>query len=179
MRRRTLLPGGGPAVVLAAAGVVGRRAIPSVPPAAAAPRSASVARETAYVERWWRLANPAYGGFGGTDRVHFTSQALHAHGWPMTADGGTSTVLGRRAATRTWVGSTALMRWLATRPDLATAVDDGHRDHTAVVAGVHHEGGRTVVEVAEHSPAGLHDSVDRLTADHGGRGVIHYWHLRA
>ena len=37
MRRRTLLLGGGPALVLPSAGVPGRRAIPSVPPAAAAP----------------------------------------------------------------------------------------------------------------------------------------------
>jgi len=197
MRRRTLLLAGGLAVVLAGAGVVGWRAIPYVPPAAAAPRSASVVRETAYVERWWRHANPTYGSLGGTDCVDFTSQALHARGWPMTADWGTSTVLGRRSWTPTWVSSTALMRWLATRPDLASALDDGHRDqvavgdvaqfdwdasgdrdHTAVVTRVQHEGGRVVVEVAEHSPAGLHDSVDTLIADHGGRGVIHYWHLR-
>jgi hypothetical protein len=198
MRRRTLLLGGGLAVALVAGGLLGWRAIPYVPPGGDTPRPASVVRETAYLERWWQHPNPAYGSFGGTDCVNFTSQALHARGWPMTAAWGTSTVLGRRAATRTWVSSTALMRWLATRPDLATAVDDrdrdrvavgdvaqfdwdgsGDRDHTAVVTGVHHEGGRTVVEVAEHSPAGLHDSVDRLIAAHGGRGVVHYWHLRA
>lgn len=197
MRRRTLLLGGGLAVLLAGAGVGVWRAIPYVPPPAAAPRSASVARETAYVERWWRRANPAYGSRGGTDCVNFTSQALHARGWPMTADWGTSTVLGRRAATPSWVSSTAMMRWLAARPGLATALDDRHRDevavgdvaqfdwdasgdrdHTAVVTRVQHEGGRIVIEVAEHSPAGLHDSVDALIARHGGRGVIHYWHLR-
>lgn len=54
----------------------------------------------------------------------------------------------------------------------------GDRDHTAVVTRVQHEGGRVVVQVAEHSPAGLHDSVDRLIAGHRGHGVVHYRHLR-
>lgn len=172
--------------------VVGWRAIPYVPPAHQVAEPASVAREIAYVDRYWQHANAAYGNFGGTDCVNFTSQALHARGWAMSADWGTSTTLGRRAATRTWVSSTAFMHWLASRPDLATAVDDAHRDrvavgdvaqfdwdasgdrdHTAVVVSTD---GRTI-EVAEHSPAGRADDVDRLVAAHGGDGVVHYWHL--
>jgi hypothetical protein len=193
VRRRSLLIGGAGAVALLAAGaVVGWHAIPYVPPTAAAARPASVVRELAYVHRWWQHPNPAYGDFGGTDCVNFTSQALHARGWPMTAEWGTSAVLGRHAATRTWVSSTAMMHWLASRPDLAVAVDDAHRDrvavgdvvqfdwdasgdrdHTAVVSRVD---GRTI-DVAEHSPSGVEDSVDALIAAHGGHGVIHYWHL--
>jgi hypothetical protein len=89
------------------------------------------------------------------------------------------------------------MHWLASRPDLARPLDDRHRDqvavgdvvqfdwdasgdrdHTAVVSRIVDGGehGR-VIEVAEHSPSGLHDSVDALIAAHGGHGVIHYWHL--
>jgi hypothetical protein len=193
VRRRNLLLGGVGAVVLLAAGaVVGWRSIPYVPPAAQPSQPASVARETAYLDRYWQHPNGAYGDFGGTDCVNFTSQALHARGWAMSAEWGTSTTLGRRAATRTWVSSTAFMHWLAHRPDLAVAVDDAHRDevrvgdvvqfdwdasgdrdHTAVVSKVD---GRTI-EVAEHSPAGHFDSVDALIAAHGGHGVIHYWHL--
>ena len=193
MRRRNLLLGGVGAVVLLAGGaLVGWRAIPYVPPTHQAARPASVARETAYLDRYWQHPNAAYGNFGGTDCVNFTSQALHARGWPMSAEWGTSTTLGRRAATPSWISSTAFMRWLASRPDLAVAVDDAHRDqvrvgdvvqfdwdasgdrdHTAVVSKVD---GRTI-DVAEHSPAGRSDSVDQLIAAHGGHGVIHYWHL--
>lgn len=187
-----MIGGVGALALLAGGAVVGWRAIPYVPPGEQAVRPASVVRELAYVQRYWRHPNAAYGDFGGTDCVNFTSQALHARGWPMTAEWGTSTVLGRHAATRTWVSSTAMMHWLASRPDLAVAVDDAHRDrvavgdvvqfdwdasgdrdHTAVVSRVD---GRTI-EVAEHSPAGYDDSVDRLIAAHGGHGVIHYWHL--
>lgn len=194
VRRRNLLLGAGAAVLLIGGGVAGWRAIPYVPPGGQVARPASVARELAYADRYWQHPNPAYGSFGGTDCVNFTSQALHARGWPMTAEWGTSTTLGRRAATRTWVSSTAMMHWLASRPDLATPVDDEHRDevavgdvvqfdwdasgdrdHTAVVSRVA-DGGRTI-EVAEHSPAGRADSVDRLLAEHGGHGVIQYWHL--
>jgi hypothetical protein len=193
VRRRNLLLGGVGALLLVAGGAaVGWRAIPYVPPVHAVARPASVAREVAYVDRYWKHPNAAYGDFGGTDCVNFTSQALHARGWAMSAEWGTSSTLGRRAATRTWVSSTAFMHWLASRPDLATPVDDAHRDevvvgdvaqfdwdasgdrdHTAVVTEVH---GHTIL-VAEHSPAGLADSVDALIASHGGHGVVHYWHL--
>ena len=188
--------GAAAAVLLVGGGVVGWRAIPYVPPSGQAARSASVTRETDYLARYWQHGNPAYGNFGGTDCVNFTSQALHARGWAMTSAWGTSTVLGRRAATRTWVSSTAFGRWLATRPDLAVPLDSaqrdrvrvgdvvqfdwdasGDRDHTAVVSRVVQRSGRTEIEVAEHSPAGLHDSVDDLVAAHGGHGVVHYWHL--
>lgn len=197
MRRRNLLLGAAGAVVLVGGGIVGWRSIPYVPPAHQVAQPASDSREIAYLARYWRHPNAAYGNFGGTDCVNFTSQALHARGWPMTAQWGTSTTLGRRVATRTWVSSTAFMHWLAGRPDLATPVDDAHRDevavgdvvqfdwdasgdrdHTAVVSGIVHRGGaEPLIEVAEHSPAGLHDSVDALVAAHGGHGVIHYWHL--
>ena len=189
--------GGAAVVVLAAGAVVGWRSIPYVTPAGQVTVIASVPRETAYLDRYWRHPNAAYGDFGGTDCVNFTSQALHARGWAMSAEWGTSTTLGRRAATSTWVGSTAFMHWLASRPDLATAVDDAHRgdvavgdvvqfdwdasgdrDHTAVVSRIVDGGPKgRIIEVAEHSPAGLHDSVDTLIAAHGGHGVIHYWHL--
>jgi hypothetical protein len=196
VRRRMLVVAGVAAAAVVGAGVVAWRALPYVPPAQQSARPASVARETAYLARYWAHPNPAYGSFGGTDCVNFTSQALHARGWPMTAAWGTSTTLGRRAATRTWVSSTAMMHWLASRPDLATAVDDAHRDrvavgdvvqfdwdasgdrdHTAVVSRIDDSGPTPVIEVAEHSPAGHYDSVDTLIARHGGHGVIHYWHL--
>jgi hypothetical protein len=199
VRRRTLAIGGAAAVLLAAGGAVGWRAIPYVPPAGEVARTASVTREVAYLQRYWQHANPAFGDFGGTDCVNFTSQALHARGWRMTAAWGTSTVLGRHAATRTWVSSTAFATWLASRPDLATPLDDdqrarvrvgdvvqfdwdasGDRDHTAVVTRtVALPSGRVEIDVAEHSPSGLHDSVDALVAAHGGRGVVHYWQLRS
>lgn len=188
--------GGAAGLLLIAGGVVGWRAIPYVPPAGEVPQTASVVRESAYLARYWRHPNPAFGNFGGTDCVNFTSQALHARGWPMSTAWGTSSVLGRHAATRTWVSSTAFAHWLATRPDLATALGDdqrdrvrvgdivqfdwdasGDRDHTAVVSAIVHQSGKTEIEVAEHSPAGLHDAVDDLVAAHGGRGVVHYWHL--
>jgi hypothetical protein len=97
----------------------------------------------------------------GIDRMHATSRVRHARCRPMTARRGTSTTLDRRAATR--------------------QVDrdaSGERDHTAVVSRVVARGasGR-VIEVAEHSPAGLHAPVDALIAAPGGHGVIHYWHL--
>lgn len=188
--------GGATGLLLIAGGVVGWRAIPYVPPAGQVPQTASVVRETAYLARYWRHPNPTFGNFGGTDCVNFTSQALHARGWPMSTAWGTSSVLGRHAATRTWVSSTAFAHWLATRPDLATALGDdqrdrvrvgdvvqfdwdasGDRDHTAVVSAIVQRSGKTEIEVAEHSPAGLHAAVDDLVAAHGGRGVVHYWHL--
>ncbi|WP_375407022.1 amidase domain-containing protein [uncultured Amnibacterium sp.] len=196
MRRRNLAIGGAAAVVLVAGGVLGWRAIPYVPPSGQVAQTTSVTRESAYLARYWRNPNPSFGDFGGTDCVNFTSQALHARGWAMTAAWGTSTVLGRHAATTSWVSSTAFARWLATRPDLALPLGDdqrdrvrvgdvvqfdwdasGDRDHTAVVSRVLQRSGRTEIEVAEHSPAGLHDAVDDLIAAHGGHGVVHYWHL--
>jgi hypothetical protein len=200
MRRRSWVIAGATALVLiAGAAPIAWRAIPYVPPSDARPSSPSVARELAYVERYWQHHNPEYGDFGGTDCVNFTSQALHARGWAMSPEWGTSSTLGRRAATRTWVSSTAMMRWLASRPDLAAPLDDRHRDevavgdvaqfdwdasgdrdHTAVVSRIiRRADGSVEIDVAEHSPSGLHDSVDTLIARHGGRGTVHYWHLRA
>lgn len=199
MRRRNLIITAAAAIALAVGGSVAWRAIPYIAPTDQPARPASVDREMAYVERYWQHPNPAYGSYGGTDCVNFTSQALHARGWAMTPAWGSSELLGRHAATRTWISSTAMMHWLGSRPDLAVAVDDRHRadvavgdiaqfdwdgsgdrDHTAIVSRVLRlADGRIEIDVAEHSPSGMYDPVDRRLADNGARAVVHYWHLAA
>ena len=159
----------------------------------------SVSREMAYVDRYWQHGNTAeFGSFGGTDCVNFTSQAMLARGWPMTAEWGHSQRLGLNQYTTTWVSSTALDRYLAAHPELAVAVEDtqrdrlrvgdiaqfdwddsGDRDHTGIVSGVTTQpDGRIAVTIAEHSPAALHQSVDALLEAHtSAHGQVHYWHL--
>ncbi len=188
-----LLAGGGGAAVKTL------RSLPYEEPAHQTILPISVTREMAYVDRYWQHGNTgAFGSFGGTDCVNFTSQALLARGWPMTAEWGHSQRLGQHQYTKTWVSSTALDHYLAAHPELAVAVDDtqrarlrigdiaqfdwddsGDRDHTAIVSGVMTEpDGRIAVTVAEHSPAALHQSVDALLAAHAGtHGQVHYWHL--
>ena len=195
MRRRTLLIVGGlvALVLVAGGGVLAWRALPYVPPTDQPVRAVSVAREMAYVERWWNGRNPEFGSYGGTDCVNFTSQALLARGWRMDADWGTSVTLGRRASAAAWVSSTAMMRLLESRPDLATPVDatevrpgdvaqfdwdgSGDRDHTAIVSAVDDRDGAVQVFVAEHSPNGLRDSVSRRLAENGSRARVYYWRL--
>ena len=93
----------------------------------------SAAREMAYVDRYWQHGNTtAFGSFGGTDCVNFTSQALLARGWPMTAEWGHSQRLGLNQYTKTSVSSTALERYLAAHPELAVAVEDTQRDRLRV-----------------------------------------------
>ena len=203
-------------LLVATGGWLAWRSLPYVPPAhaeagpdpsaaaptiaGAAPDSTAVTAELTYVHRYWRHRNTAaYGDLGATDCMNFTSQALHARGWPMTATWGHSSTLGHDAYTASWISSTAFMRWLGGHPGLATPLSDAHRDevrvgdvaqfdwdasgdrdHTAIVSRiVRSAGGRIDIDVAEHSPSGLADSVDVLIAQHGGRGVIHYWHLRS
>lgn len=197
MRRRNVLISGAVGVALVGAGWGAWHAIPYQPPAAERVQPASVTREIAYARQYWQHRNAAYGSYAGTDCVNFTSQVLHARGWPMTAAWGSSELLGRHAATRTWLSSTAMMHWLAHRPDLAVAVDDRHRDevavgdiaqfdwdgsgdrdHTAIVSRVlRHADGTVDIDVAEHSPSGMFDSVDARLAQYGPRAVVHYWHL--
>lgn len=195
MRRRVLLIAAAAAllVLVAGGGWLAWRSLPYAVPADQPVRAASVARQMAYVQRWWRTPNPEYGTLGGTDCVDFTSQALLARGWRMDAGWGTSVTLGRRAYAPAWIGSTAMMRLLAARPDLARAVSgdevqvgdiaqfdwdgSGDRDHTAIVSRVlPAEGGPPRIEVAEHSPSGLHDSVDARLAEHPGTARVYYWH---
>lgn len=53
-------------------------------------------------------------------------------------------------------------------------------DRTAVVSRVRRlADDRVEVDVAEHSPSGLYDSVDRVLAQHGSRAVVHHRHLRS
>ena len=195
MRRRLLLIVGAAAVlaVLAGGGLVAWRSLPYAVPQDQPVLTASVARQTAYLERWWRTPNPEYGTLGGTDCVDFTSQSLLARGWRMDEQWGTSVTLGRRAYAPAWVSSTAMMRLLQDRPDLAEPVDatqvrvgdiaqfdwdgSGDRDHTAVVSRVDRTAGGVDVRVAEHSPSGLHDSVAQRLAEHGAAARVYYWHL--
>ena len=162
-------------------------------------RSASVSREMAYVQRYWAHPNTGrFGDFGGTDCVNFTSQALLARGWNMTADWGSSKAGDRVAYTKAWISSTALMRYLRAHPKLGAAVTDAHRDrvavgdvaqfdwdrsgdrdHTVVVTGVQRQpDGTTEVFVAGHSPSYDSMPVDRLLAQHPG-AAVYYWHLSA
>jgi hypothetical protein len=117
----------------------------------------------------------------------------------MTADWGHSQILGRNAYTSAWIRSTAFARWLAAHPRLAEPLTDaqrsrvrvgdvvqfdwdtsGDRDHTGVVSRVERRAdGSIEVDVAQHSPSGLHTSADALIAEHGGSGTITFWHLLA
>ncbi len=194
--RRRLLPITAAAValvLLAGGGFLAWRSLPYALPQDQPQRASSVARQIAYVERWWRTPNPEYGTLGGTDCVDFTSQSLLARGWRMDERWGTSVTLGRRAYAPAWVSSTAMMRLLQERPDLAQPVDatrvqvgdvaqfdwdgSGDRDHTAVVSRVDRTAGGVDVRVAEHSPSGLHDAVAGRLAEHGAAARVHYWHL--
>ena len=195
MRRRLLLILGAAAVllVLAGGGFLVWRSLPYGVPRDQPVRTSSVARQMAYVQRWWKTPNPEYGTLGGTDCVDFTSQSLLARGWRMDERWGTSVTLGRRAYAPAWVSSTAMMRLLEDRPDLAEPVDatqvqpgdiaqfdwdgSGDRDHTAVVSRVDRVDGGVDVRVAEHSPSGLHDSVAGRLKEYGSAARVYYWHL--
>lgn len=139
-----------------------------------------------------------FGSLKGADCVNFTSQTLLARGWKMDEEWWHNQNDSGHDYGRPWISSTAMMKYLLARPELATQLTDdqrssvavgdivqfdwdhsGDRDHTGVVSRVTGTGDHIEIFVVSHSPDTDYISVDKIiTVDHPGAGV-YYWHLAA
>ena len=153
-----------------------------------------------YALAHWQERNVAeYGSYGDNDCVNFTSQSLIARGWVEDADWNhTANSDGTHKYSAAWLSSTAMMKYFAARPELATALTDdqrdqvvigdivqfdwdnsGDRDHTGIVSRIEGSGADRVIYFAGHSLDSDYRSVDvAITTDHPG-GTAYYWHLAA
>ena len=157
----------------------------------------NIDRQLAYAMKHWDdTSSKKYGNLGGTDCVNFTSQTLLARGWTMDADWWYSKSNGSLDYASPWISSTAFMRYLQGRPDLATALTDnqrskvrvgdiaqfdydnsGDRDHTGVVSRVTNSGGHISIDLVQHSKGDDFRSVDGMLKSHEAGAKVHYWHL--
>ncbi|MCD2443579.1 amidase domain-containing protein [Agromyces sp. SYSU K20354] len=191
--------GADPAAVTETADVIER------PMPTAAPEPTAVAVEPAltpqvqaqidYALKYWKDYNPEYGVLGITDCVNFASQTLIARGWEQDDEWYNDPVDVYKASD-TWRSSTAMRDWLATRPDLATPLDDtqrdevevgdiaqfdwdnsGDRDHTGIVTKIERTAAGTKIYFAGHTLDSDYRDVDTaITVDHPG-GTAYYWSL--
>jgi hypothetical protein len=153
-----------------------------------------------YALAHWQNRNVAeYGSYGDNDCVNFTSQSLIARGWVEDSEWNhTLNSDGTHKYSPAWLSSTAMMRYFAARPELATALTDqqrdqvvigdvvqfdwdnsGDRDHTGIVSRIEGTGPDRIIYFAGHSLDSDYRSVDvAITTDHPG-GTAYYWHLEA
>ncbi|GAA1808466.1 hypothetical protein GCM10009749_16100 [Agromyces neolithicus] len=148
-----------------------------------------------YALAYWKDYNPQYGVLGITDCVNFASQTLIARGWEQD-DEWYNDPADVYKASASWRSSTSFRDWLATRPDLATPLDDtqrdqvevgdiaqfdwddsGDRDHTGIVTKVERTAAGTKIYFAGHTLDSDYRDVDTaITVDHPG-GTAYYWSL--
>jgi hypothetical protein len=155
----------------------------------------AVLAQLEYVLAYWSDYNDEeWGVLEGNDCVNFTSQALVVRGWEQDDDwyhGGDP-----YASSPTWRSSTAMHDWLASRPDLATPLDDtrraevqlgdivqfdwdgsGDRDHTGIVTRIERSGDDVRIAFAGHTLDSDYRDVDvAITEEHPGASV-YYWRL--
>jgi len=154
-------------------------------------------RQLAYAFKHWDdTSSKKYGNLGGSDCVNFTSQTLLARGWKMDADWWYSNTDGSMNYGSPWISSTAMMKYLQGRPDLATALTDkqrskvrvgdiaqfdydnsGDRDHTGVVSKVVKDGSSIKIYLVQHSKGDDYRSVDGMLDSHEAGAKVYYWHL--
>ena len=171
-------------------------ATPEPTPVAVEPALAPhVQAQVDYALAYWKDYNPEYGVLGITDCVNFASQTLIARGWQQD-DEWYNDPENVYNASDTWRSSTSFRDWLATRPDLATPLDDtqrdevevgdiaqfdwdnsGDRDHTGVVTKIERTAAGTKIYFAGHTLDSDYRDVDTaITVDHPG-GTAYYWSL--
>jgi len=158
----------------------------------------AVIAQVDYAKAHYKKPNTAiFGDLGGTDCVNFTSQTLLARGWKMTADWALSSDSSGMHYTRPWISSTGLHYYLASHPELATALGwnqrgqvsvgdivqfdwdaSGDRDHTAIVSGIIRTGAKRVLLLSSHSPAAFDWPIDEAIAEHGSSTKVYFWHLK-
>ena len=171
-------------------------ATPEPTPVAVEPALAPhVQAQVDYALEYWKDYNPEYGVLGITDCVNFASQTLIARGWQQD-DEWYNDSANIYNASDTWRSSTSMRDWLATRPDLATPLDDtqrdqvevgdiaqfdwdnsGDRDHTGIVTKIERTAAGTKIYFAGHTLDSDYRDVDTaITIDHPG-GTAYYWSL--
>lgn len=158
---------------------------------------ANVTDEIAYAKAHYKKPNTAkFGDLHGTDCVNFVSQTLLARGWKMNGDWSVSSDLLGMHYSRPWISSTGFHDYLATHPELATALTweqrdkvavgdvvqfdwdaSGDRDHTAIVSGILGTGTNRVLLLSSHSPAAFDWPITDALAEHGSATQVYFWHL--
>jgi Putative amidase domain len=156
---------------------------------------------------WGLTSSRRFGYIPFNDCANFASQTLLARGWKPSSTwfnqgSSTGTATGRPVASATWVSSTALSNWLATRKDLATRLGYAQRDlavvgdvvqfnwdskanpgnvwlHTAVVSKVVvlPNGRHDVYYVAHTNNSQYGGSTDWFAAHMTKNLRIQFWHL--
>ncbi|WP_353808407.1 amidase domain-containing protein [Agromyces sp. SYSU T00194] len=149
-----------------------------------------IERQMAYVMKHWNSYNSAeYIVISGADCANFASQSLAARGWTMDKGWGYSSA----GYTPSWISSTALRDYLASKPDRATDLgsdrsevkvgdiaqfdwdNSGDRDHTTIVSRVEHTSSGTKIWVAGHTKDSDYWSVDEALANSGGS--VQFWSI--
>jgi hypothetical protein len=154
-----------------------------------------VVAQVDYVLQYWSDYNDEeWGVLERNDCVNFASQSLVVRGWEQSSQwyhGGDP-----YTSSASWRSSTAMRNWLASRPDLATALDDdqrdqvqlgdlvqfdwdnsGDRDHTGVVTRIERSSQGVKVYFAGHTLDSDYRDVDvAITKEHPGASV-YYWRL--
>jgi len=154
-----------------------------------------IVAQVEYVLEYWSDYNDEeWGVLERNDCVNFASQSLVVRGWKQSAQwyhGGDP-----YTSSPSWRSSTAMRDWLASRPDLATALDDserdqvqlgdlvqfdwddsGDRDHTGVVTRIERSADDVKIYFAGHTRDSDYRDVDvAITKEHPGASV-YYWRL--
>lgn len=153
-----------------------------------------VEKEMAYAHEYWNTKGPsAYTYLTDVNCANFVNQALRARGWTMNGSWYNN---GGNNFSSSWVSSTALKRYIASRGDAVELNDSqrgqvkigdvaqfdwdnsGDRDHTAIVSKIETQAdGHIKIYVIEHTDHAEFRDVDKMvTVDHPGASVF-YWSL--
>jgi len=187
-------------VTLVVGGVAANTLVPQSMPLALADTAApspAIQAQLDYVARHWSDRNvDGYGSLGDTDCVNFASQSLEVRGWPQTDEWWHTEVGGHHSYSSAWISSGEMFRYFERHPELATFVDDFHRDrvalgdivqfdwdsngavdHTGIVNRIDDSGAVIQVYYASHSSDRESQGVDAAIERDGRGGTISYWHL--